>query len=95
MSNVKEKEWYDNLVDFAVDSLSGEDVCRYYDIFPISCSFQEYCEAIKKVLMNCGYRYNNKSAEKLIQDELKLIEKSFINKVPPSDIAIDIGYCCG
>lgn len=95
MSNVKEKEWYDNLVDFAVDSLSGEDVCRYYDIFPIGCSFQEYCEAIKKVLMNCGYRYNNKSAEKLIQDELKLIEKSFINKVPPSDIAIDIGYCCG
>ena len=69
--------------------------CRYYDIFPIGCSFQEYCEAIKKVLMNCGYRYNNKSAEKLIQDELKLIEKSFINKVPPSDIAIDIGYCCG
>ena len=95
MSNVKEKEWYDNLVDFALDSLSGEDVCRYYDIFPIGCSFQEYCEAIKKVLMNCGYRYNNKSAEKLIQDELKLIEKSFINKVPPSDIAIDIGYCCG
>ena len=95
MSNVKEKEWYDNLVDFAVDSLSGEDVCRYYDIFPIGCSFQEYCEAIKKVLMNCGYRYNNKSAENLIQDELKLIEKSFINKVPPSDIAIDIGYCCG
>lgn len=95
MPSVKEKEWYDNLVEFAVDSLSGEDVCRYYDDFPVGCSFQEYCAAIKKVLMNCGYRYDDKSADKLIQDELKLIEKSFINNVPPSDIAIDIGYCCG
>ena len=95
MSNVKEKEWYDNLVDFAVDSLSGEDVCRYYDIFPIGCSFQEYCKAIKKVLMNCGYRYDDKSAEKLIKDDIQWIENNYIKNVPPSDVAIDIGYCCG
>ena len=90
MSNVKEKEWYDNLVDFAVDSLSGEDVCRYYDIFPIGCSFQEYCEAIKKVLMNCGYRYDDKSAEKLIKDDMQWIEKNYIENVPPREYNIVI-----
>ena len=85
MSNVKEKEWYDNLVDFAVDSLSGEDVCRYYDIFPIGCSFQEYCEAIKKVIINCGYRYDDKSAEKLIKDDniaIVLMTTKIVNLCP-------------
>ena len=89
------KEWYDRLVEFAEGTLSGEYVCRYYDVFPLDCSFEEYCEAIEKVLMNCGYRYDAEGADKLIKENLKWIENSYMSKVPPSDIAIDMGYCCG
>ena len=45
--------------------------------------------------MNCGYRYDDKSAEKLIKDDIQWIENNYIKNVPPSDVAIDIGYCCG
>ena len=33
--------------------------------------------------------------EKLIKDDMQWIEKNYIENVPPSDVAIDIGYCCG
>lgn len=45
--------------------------------------------------MNCGYNYNDEQANKLIEEDLKWLENSYASKVPPSDIAIDIGYCCG
>lgn len=95
MAASEAKEWYDSLVEFAEGTLSGEDVCRYYDVFLLDCSFEEYCEAIEKVLMNCGYRYDAEGADMLIKENLKWIENSYMSKVPPSDIAIDMGYCCG
>ena len=95
MTFLEEKDWPEELVQYLNDLEQQDAVCDSYKKFQEGCSFEEYCEAIKKVLMNCGYIYDTEGAERLIKENTKWIENSYMSKVPPSDIAIDMGYCCG
>lgn len=95
MDVLEEKDWPEELVQYLEEVDQKDAICQEYKQFKDGCSFEEYCKAVKKVLMNCGYNYNDEQANKLIEEDLKWLENSYASKVPPSDIAIDIGYCCG
>ena len=95
MTFLEEKDWPEELIQYLNELEQQDAICDSYKKFQDGYSFEEYCEAIKKVLMNCGYGYDAERADKLIKENLKWIENSYMSKVPPSDIAIDMGYCCG
>lgn len=58
-------------------------------------SFEDYKRDIIRWLMLSGWHYSKESAEELVADEEEYIIKSFEKNDTISDIAVDIGYCCG
>ena len=63
--------------------------------FNENCSFEDYKRDIVRYLMLCSYRYTEDGAISLVNDYMDDIKKSFAEKEPVADLAIDIGYGCG
>ena len=63
--------------------------------FPENCSFEEYKRDVARYLMLCDYRYSEKGAKSLVEEQIEYLKESYDKKESVSDVAIDIGYSCG
>lgn len=63
--------------------------------FKEGCSFEDYKRDVVRYLMLCSYGYSEEDATALANKYINDLKKSFVEKEPVADLAIDIGYACG
>jgi len=75
-----------------LDSVEFEKQC---DSFIAGQTFEEYQAYIYRFLMESSWHYAPEQAVERMKDEADWISQCYANKVPVSDCAIEVGYCCG
>ena len=65
------------------------------DAFKDYESMKAYIEDIVICLVYSSWHYSERVARKRVNDDMDYVKKSFEQKVPANDCAIEIGYSCG
>lgn len=63
--------------------------------FNDNSTFEEYKRDVVRYLTLCDYRYPEEIAISRVDESIDYIREAYENREPVSDLAIDIGYCCG
>ncbi len=63
--------------------------------FKENSTLEEYRQDVIRYLMVGGYQYSEELAISLADRYTKVIKKSYFDRLPVADLAIDIGYTCG
>ncbi len=60
-------------------------------------SIDEYIADIRRWLALSSWHYSEEQVDKLLADPIRMkwVEEAFEEKEAVSDIASDVGYCCG
>jgi hypothetical protein len=60
-------------------------------------SLDEYTADIRRWLILSSWQYSEEQADKLLADPIRKawVQEAFEKREPVSDIASDVGYCCG
>ena len=74
--------------DTAAFELSWDEFGDYKNV-------EEYISDIGKWLVRSTWHYSVEQADRIIDSEKAFICKSYSEKKPAGDVAMDIGYCCG
>lgn len=64
-------------------------------VFKEYATIDEYIQDIQRCLELSSWNYSAETVKKLIDGDMDFIRKSFDNKVPADDVAVDVGYFCG
>lgn len=65
------------------------------DSFKNYASIDEYKADMLAWLKLSSWHYSEKQAAELMEENKDYIEKAYNDRVPVSDAAVDVGYCCG
>lgn len=65
------------------------------DSFKNYASIDEYKADMLKWLKLSSWHYSEETAKELMESNSAYIEQAYADRVPVSDAAVDVGYCCG
>ena len=76
-------------------TINSKEFCIQCDTFINGQSFEEYQAYIYRYLIESSWNYTPERAVKRIEDETDYITKCYIEKIPVSECAIEVGFSCG